>query len=124
MLLQVSLRQRAVFDRLDAGCEGDRAGGRVAFENLCDDRLANRVRPGSPGDRWRHDETAKPLDVQPDIDLSEGRGGGIAWAAGIGGADARGISKASRFRGRAAARDSRRPVRRAARGVLRVSESG
>ena len=47
MLLPLPLRQRAVLDRIAAGREGERGGGRVAFEDLCHDRVAHRVRAGA-----------------------------------------------------------------------------
>ena len=49
VLLQVPVRQRAVFDRVAAGREGDRAGGGIAFEDLRHDGLAHRLRPGAGG---------------------------------------------------------------------------
>ena len=51
VLLQVPVRQRAVLDRLAAGREGDGAGGRLALEDLCHDRMAHRLRPGAGADR-------------------------------------------------------------------------
>ena len=40
--------ERAVFAGVAAGREGNGGGGRIAFEDLCDDRLAHRLRAG-PG---------------------------------------------------------------------------
>ncbi len=51
-------------------------------------------------------------------------GGSAARTAGFGSGDAGRIPQAPRFRGAAAAGDSRREMRRAARGVLRLSEFG
>ena len=64
MLLPLPLRQRAVFDRLASGREGERAGGRIAFEDLCHDRMAHRLRAGAGADDRRHDEAAEPLHVE------------------------------------------------------------
>ena len=47
VLLQVPVRQRAVLDRVAAGREGNGAGGRIALEDVRDDGLAHRLRPGA-----------------------------------------------------------------------------
>ena len=55
------------------GAKEQRAGGRVALEDLCHDRLAHWIRAGAcAGDR-RHDEAAKPHHFEPDFDRAEGR---------------------------------------------------
>ena len=73
VLLPVPVRQRAVLDRIAARREGDRAGGRLAFEDLRHDRLAHRLRPGARGHRRRHDQAAEPLHLEPDLDLRRRR---------------------------------------------------
>ena len=98
------------------GREGDRAGGRIALEDLCDDRLAHRLRPGARSHRGRDDQAAEPLDVEPDLDLAEGRGrkrcAGRRSRCGIMLAEYR---KRRDFVVQRLRADSRRDLRRAAR---------
>jgi aspartate/methionine/tyrosine aminotransferase len=71
MLLPLSLWRRAVFDRVHARCEGERAGGGIAIENLFDDRLAHRVYARACASDRRDDEAAKPFDFESGIDRAE-----------------------------------------------------
>ena len=67
-----------------AGREGHRDRRRLALEDLRDDRLAHRLRPGARAGDRRHHQAAEPLDVEPDVDRAEGRRRGAARAAGLG----------------------------------------
>ncbi len=67
-----------------SGHEGNRDRGRVAFENLRDDRLAHRLRAGAGAGGRRDREAAKPLDVESDLDRAEGGDRSAARTAGIG----------------------------------------
>jgi hypothetical protein len=113
--------QLAIFNRLAAGREGDRAGGRLALQNLCHDRMAHRLRTGAGAHYRSHVETAESFDFQSDFDIAKGRRGGAARAAGIGGNHAGRVSQAPRLRRRAPAGHSRRDLCRAERRVLRLS---
>ncbi len=107
MLLALPLRRQTVFGGVDSQFEANRAGGRDGFENLRDDGLANRLRAGAGSDYRRDDETAEPLDFEPDFDCPESSDRGAERAAGFGSGDAGRVPAAARFRGAAAARDSR-----------------
>ena len=122
VLLQVPLRQRAVFRRVAARRQRVGAGGGIAFQDLRHDGLAHRLRPGARAHRDRHDQAAEPLDVEPLFHLPKGRGGSAERSAGFRGRHAGRIPPPPRFCNPAPARHSRRDMRRAAGRVLRLSQ--
>ena len=99
------------------GREGDRAGGRIAFEDLRDDRMAHRLRPGAARrscgamTKLQSHSTSNPTSISQKAAVEALRGPqeSVRHHAG-------GVPQAPRFRGAAAARRSRAcsaPSRRA-----------
>src|SRR5215472_980847 len=70
----------------------------------------------------RNGEAAESVDLESDLDRTEGRGGCAERAAGVRCADAAGIYPVARSRGSRAAVASRCHLHHAGRGLLRVSE--
>ena len=58
------------------GREGHGAGGRVAFEDLRDDRMAHRLRSRTGSGDVVGQQAAEPQHVESDLDRAEGCGRG------------------------------------------------
>ena len=68
--------------------------GRLALENICDDRLARRLRPGSQAADGRHDQDSEPVHLQPHVHRAIRGAGGAHRPHGFGSGDARRIRAA------------------------------
>ena len=59
------------------------SGGGIAFEDLRHDRMASRIHAGAGGGGRRSAETAKPIDLESDLDRAEGRRRGAERFAAV-----------------------------------------
>jgi len=105
-----------------ARIQGALRGAGIAVVNLRHDRLALGIWSG-PGVRGQRDgQAAEPVDLEPDVDRAEGRGGCTEGTAGVRGADAARIYPAARSRGQGVAFDPGRDLHAAGRSVLQLSQ--
>src|SRR5436309_10476317 len=94
----------------------------IGFENVFDDRMADRIRARAAGDHRRNREASEPLDLESDFDLTESGARGAERPARLGRRDARRVCKAQEVCAWPPASHSRCEVRGARRRLLRVSE--
>ena len=80
------------------GRQGTRRSSGFAFEDLCHDRLAHRLRARAQASDRRHDEAAEPHHVESYVGLAEGGDRSLARPAGFHRRDARGVPETARLR--------------------------
>src|SRR5919202_3246176 len=117
-----ALRGRVLVDRERARDARADDRPRQLLEDLCDDRLAVRLRGRAGGARRAADAVRRELDLVRAAVRAAGRDRGAHRPAGRGRGDARRVPRAARPRRGRAERAPGRVVPRAARGVLRVPE--
>src|SRR5215510_14383468 len=113
MLFAFSVRRpNAIFSRFVHGSEESYHHRGIGIEDVCDDRMADRLYPRATRDHQCRSETSESFDIEPDVRFAESRTRSVDGAAGIGWDHARGIRETQEVRARSPARDSRCKVRR------------
>src|SRR5258708_5194629 len=122
MLFALPVWQLAVLDGLDSEIKGHGAGGGCSVEDVCDDRVADRVWPCAGTGYFGDAEAAEPLNVESHVDCAKGGDRGFERSAGFCSGDAGRIQEAARLHCGTFAGYAGRGVLYAGRGILCVSQ--